>query len=90
MSWSVRVIGSEVHVRLMRLPGLRLDVTQSEAAELGAELSKALATTVTVARVPWLHRLQDWFALLRWRLSGRARRDARTRAQASLNNPWAT
>lgn len=70
MTWRLVVLPTEVHIRLPRRPGLRLDVTRSEAADLLEELSKALNAPLSKPyRVPWWMRLRDWWALTLWRWS---------------------
>lgn len=74
VTWRLVVLPTEVHIRLPRRPGLRLDVTRSEAADLLEELSKALAAPLSKPyRVPWHLRLRDWWLLALWRLSPQAK-----------------
>ena len=68
---------------------MRLDLTRTEAVALVDSLCVELSLPpAKIVRQPWYFRLQDWWALTLWRLSPRARKDARTRAQAALDNPW--
>ena len=86
MTWRLAVLPAEVHIRLPRLPHVRLDVTRTEAVDLLNELAVALSQpTATPFRVPWHMRLRDKWALWRWRKKPVFTPE---QAQRMLNGRW--